>query len=141
MLGLIEKIYDAALEPDLWPETSRVLKETLGFDKVGIAYTDPIKANLEVQSMHGWEENAPRSIKEHYGWINPWMPWHLKNSKEGDVYVMEQTLRPAEYEKTEYYNDFLIPHRVSNAAGICFSRRGINLGVIEFQREKSAPTL
>lgn len=138
-LELIEKIYEAALEPDLWPETCKILTKSLGFDKCGIAYTDPIKGNLVIQHMPGWEENAIRSIGEHYGSINPWVPWHIKNTKEGDVYFKDGMLRPDEYEKTEYYNDFLFPNRFSNGAGMCFSRRGLHMGILEFQRETSAP--
>lgn len=138
-LELIEKIYDTALKPELWPETSRVLAESLGFDKCGLAYTDPFKGNLVMQHMPGWEEKAIRSISEHFGSINPWVPWHIKNTKEGDVYFMEGMLRPEEYKKTEYYNDFLLPNRFSNGAGMCFSRRGLHLGILEFQRETSAP--
>ena len=100
-LELIEKIYDAALEPDLWAETSRGLTESLGFDKCGLAYTDPFKGNLVMQHMPGWEENDIRSISEYYGSINPWVPWHIKNTMEGDVYFMESMLRPEDYEKTE----------------------------------------
>lgn len=124
LLRLIEHIYDAALEPERWPEFLEDLANVIDGHSVNIilsnsSFTEP---NLSVAVR--WDPEAQRLYREHYSVLDPWAIEAVRRGlmRTGVVGLGRTLVDRQELETTEFYNDFGKPFEISG--GIAAIIRG-----------------
>jgi DNA-binding CsgD family transcriptional regulator/PAS domain-containing protein len=108
LLRLIERIYDAALAPERWPEFLEDLATVIDGHVGNIAlsnssFTDP---NLSV--VVRWDPEAQRLYREHYSALDPWAIEAVRRGllRTGVVGLGRTVIDRRQLQATEFYNDF-----------------------------------
>jgi DNA-binding CsgD family transcriptional regulator len=111
VLKVLTSIYDAALDPHLWPQALRELAAATGGDKGAIVMHDfraahgSIAVNLEIDPS--WQ----RRYDDYYCTKNVWASESVKRPP-GLAFTSEELVCSQDLVKTEFYNDFLQPQGV-----------------------------
>src|ERR1700761_6018961 len=73
LLDLLPNIYDAAIEPELWPEVLSRVAGLFGASYGGLAFGDPA-AGIEQIGSVGSDPSFSRSYGAHFGRMDPVVP-------------------------------------------------------------------
>ena len=105
--GLIEAIYDAAIDPEKWQAFVNVIERELDGVAPVFYLADTRTALMETLLVADeWGERFLADYMHHFNALNPWTP-HLTNAPaigqavSGDDVIMHSHLK-----ETEFYNDF-----------------------------------
>lgn len=108
LLGLVGQIYDAAIDPGLWPD---VLDDiTTAFDAAGLGLfvADTKPEQLGVFLSTGFPDPAIREYASYYAEKNVWFHKAYRERTPAGAPVLSQEWFPDdELVVTEFYNDFL----------------------------------
>jgi DNA-binding CsgD family transcriptional regulator len=113
VLSLIERIYDAAVDPERWPAFLGALAAGYPGGQ-GLLYR--VRGSEAYMMAAGWERSWTDAYNAHYGAVNPWLPG-IRARPVGMTTAAEQFLRPSDLKRTEWYHDFLKPQRLETGVG------------------------
>ena len=137
-LELLDHIYDAALDPALWPRF--IESFAAGYPGgQGVMYTvDPGTARVVLAN---WDPAWTRAYNTHFDQVNPWVP-RMSTRPAGVANSAEQMMAPEAFRRTEYFNDFLRPQGFGTGVGATILRTGTRVvGVsVLFRGDVSEPT-
>jgi DNA-binding CsgD family transcriptional regulator/PAS domain-containing protein len=108
LLTLIERIYDAAIAPELWPAFLDALAEVIDGHMVNLAFTDAAVVDTTLIFTSRFDPEAERKYRESYSSLDPWANIGAKRGlfKTGVVALGVSLLSHADYKKTVFYNEF-----------------------------------
>jgi DNA-binding CsgD family transcriptional regulator len=115
LLALVGQIYDAAGDPSLWPVFLEAFSNSVGGASTGIVYHDmtALRATMAVSART--DPQCEQLYLQHYGRCDPlrtaWLERFSRAGPDG-VVTCEQVIDSAQLQKTEYYNDFLVPNHI-----------------------------
>lgn len=115
LLGLIERIYAAALEPGLWPAVLEEVAEAIHGESTTIFVPLP---ETPLVSMARTDPFALDSYVNHYAAINVLSEACDEIFADGEVRYAHRALPDDVLERTEFYNDFFKPHNMHYSMGI-----------------------
>lgn len=132
MLRLIGLIYDAALNPALWPRFLEALGELIGGHAVNLGYVDEKTPALSVTSGARWDPAAMRDYKEHFAQCDPWVAAGVRLGiyVPGAIGVGEQLILKEDLRRTEFYNDYGRKHALVGGMGATILRDGHSLAML-----------
>lgn len=127
-LNLVGLIYEAAGDPGLWSELLTELSTLLKAPTFNFAVQEfpPSRGryNFELGSV-GLDPCYFRSYKAYYGAKNPVLTQGGRLMEEGHVYRNAELCPDEEFVRTEFYNDWITPQRMSHALfGIVLKGKG-----------------
>lgn len=126
VLPLIERIYDAAVDPERWPAFLEALAARYPGGQ-GVLYRVS-ESEADVLTA-GWERCWTEAYNAHYGVVNPWLPG-VRARPVGVTNTAEAFVRPSDLQRTEWYNDFLKPQGLDTGVGATLmSEHGRVVGV------------
>ncbi len=107
-LHLIEQIYDAALEPALWPAFLEALSDALGATATSLVCHGVHSSDGAVMATVRLDPDCGRAYDEHYGAMDPWAGAARTRGVMSPVslHVGDELVSHTELKKTEYYGDF-----------------------------------
>lgn len=102
----IAKIYDAAIEPSLWPQALAMVAQTL--DVLGAAYfvIDKRHRNLKSTSFAGPIDLVKAEYRSYYWAVDPYRPL-VEAAPTGQFVQLSQRLAAPVLHTSEWYNDFV----------------------------------
>jgi DNA-binding CsgD family transcriptional regulator len=100
---LIASIYDASLDPTLWPSSLLRISDTLGGSTTGIGVVNAAGQG-DIVSIRCAPE-ALDSFVTYYAGRNP-MLQHLPTAELGTPFTDRELMTQAEWQRTEFYNDW-----------------------------------
>jgi DNA-binding CsgD family transcriptional regulator len=108
LLRLIERIYDAALAPELWADFLEALAETVDGHVVNLAFTHTSRPETAMSFSVRWDPEAKRLYHERYCVLDPWANAALARGllRTGVVGLGRSIVAPRDYERTEFHNEF-----------------------------------
>src|ERR1700716_798696 len=110
LVALIAAIYEAGADFTLWPDTLARIAAAFGAPSGGMARQGETPAECWGISS-GVEPVAIKSYVEHYHGVNPiWQ--RVPNTPAGTVQADTMVIPRRELERTEFFNDYLIPQRI-----------------------------
>ena len=125
---LIGRIYDCAIEPDLWPQTMQAICEDLRCVLGAILLVDLKHSRHRVMTHCNAEEFARRSIGDHAEEITAIYrsaPDVMRNSLDEPL-VLSRDVPEAIYRSMPYYRDLVMPMGLCDfVAGDCAARAPI----------------
>ncbi len=110
LLTLIGKLYDAALDPGLWP---KVLTDIAAyFDAAVVSQIEEnhkIMAAQEIAASHTLGEESRQKYNNSRIFINPLRVPTLLTKKVGDTFSPSDLLGQAEFQATRFYANYVAP--------------------------------
>lgn len=108
LLRLVGLIYDAALNPDAWPQFLQAFAVAIGGHCVNLGYIPNSGPELAVQSMVRYDPNALQEYIAYFGSLDPWVVAGLEQGvfRSGALGVGEALVPKSRLLRTEFYNDF-----------------------------------
>jgi DNA-binding CsgD family transcriptional regulator len=123
---LVGRIYDAALDPQLWPETLERVAAAVGATAAGLMLTDPIRQRFAAVSV-GVSPAAVEAYNQYYWRIDPMAPV-LGRMPTGLLFTDRSVVPRSELERTELHNDWAQPQGLEDSAFAILLRDGPALG-------------
>jgi DNA-binding CsgD family transcriptional regulator len=120
-------MYEAALEPALWPLVVHRFGDVFG-GSAALVVNDPISGVSSLAEAVNFEPGFLASYVAHYGRASPWVKKFLTLPVGA---LLHRDLAPEiELESTEYYNDWLKPQGLKDALGGVLGKAGNSLSYI-----------
>lgn len=109
VLLLIEKIYDAALDPGEWQSCIELAARTFGNGASGFYIFDMERQVMDTLIAAGIEPDFQDSLMRHFGPLNPYPDGIHNNIALGTAITDAHIARREDVRKTEFYNDWIRP--------------------------------
>lgn len=139
--GLLDLLYGAAVEPDLWPAAMERFADMLGgsgawLSRLSVAdgSGSGIVARIDPDRMASYDQ--------YYGQINPY-----SNEKDPEAFMADWAptiltdtafLAKPDLERTEYYNDFMRPQDIRSFMIIRLEARGLEISSLTVNRPRAS---
>jgi DNA-binding CsgD family transcriptional regulator len=111
LYGTIARIYDAAMDPSLWPNVLNQIAHDVMGNQGAIMVHDFDTARGSITVNVGIDPSWQRGYDEYYCMRNVWVAASLKQ-QPGTAFTSEQLLGTKDLIRTEFYNDFLRPQGI-----------------------------
>lgn len=138
LLSLVEKIYDAALDPRLWPDFLEALRTVGGGSAAVLTIHDFSACADSVSASVGVDSVATRQYDEYYGSRNILMNRNPHLLLPGRVLSDAELCPVDEFLASEYYNDYLRPQNIRYLTGGSILQQDAIAAVITLIRPHSA---
>ena len=109
-LEITGEIYDAALDPALWPEVLRRIGDFVGGPASALFSTDIATQSQRFHFIWGEDPDYARSYNETYVRLNPLIS-SLMMSKVGEVNSVADIMPMSQFHQTRFYREWLRPQR------------------------------
>ncbi len=112
LLGLLGDIYQAALEPERWPDVIARMSQSFEADLACIYTPFPARPEHALYLTHNFTREMEEAYGAYYHRIDEWTGHALRQQRyiQGHVALGEEIVAQAELRRSEFYNDFLKPH-------------------------------
>jgi len=111
LLQLISDIYRTPLEPEIWPRLLEQITDLTEAAMGALAIVDLAQRQL----TYHWDHNAPKPVPPHHI-DNPWSRASFRYPF-GTPLLTEELVSLEELQKSELYNEVLVPHRIGHGIG------------------------
>ncbi len=133
----LDLIYGAAIEPSLWVDVMQQLVSLIGGEGAVLMRTDIVDGKGAATIANG-DNAAVETYFSYYCGINPFQlvpdPLSYVSEWTPKVLLDEHWLPRADFERSEYYNDFLRPQSAEWGLAIRLCLRGFDLATISIGR-------
>jgi hypothetical protein len=135
-LKLVGPIYDAAADPQLWPQVLQKLADVLEGVTAVISLESTARPGQGIVASIRTPEDFQKSYVEHFQQINPWAQRGAHLMQAGTVSTPEMVLSVGETAQSEYYQDFLRPQGLFHAVGLVVEVRDRQASVVSSHRSR-----
>lgn len=134
---LVGRIYDAALDPALWPA---VLAETCRFvDCVSgtLNSYDTVRSSLAINVSHGYDPHYVKLLLEHYIHVNPMVEMALRTDV-GDVLSASRTMDYQKLTGTVFWREWAKPQGFVDAIQATLDKTPTGMAALTVVRHETA---
>ena len=123
ILGLVEDIYAAAVDPALWPTFLDNLSRVLSDSRASFSLIDYDGEAVKQQlfATGNFDKQHLTDYARHYDAINPWIPNVLRFSV-GEVFRSDAMVTTSNLRKLEFHADWLRPQHLDEASAVVLQR-------------------
>jgi DNA-binding CsgD family transcriptional regulator len=114
--NVVSVIYEAALEPLLWPEALKGMAHRMGASSAVALVVDLAAAEVGFAAAAGLDPRALEEYGAHYARVDPWNEY-LGRQPCGRPYLSQGAMADRDFADTEFYNDFLRRYGIFHAMG------------------------
>ncbi|SNT26109.1 DNA-binding transcriptional regulator, CsgD family [Granulicella rosea] len=136
MLGLIDTIYEAVEKPELWGYVMGQFAELIGGESIAMYAGSPGAQVPDLVALQNTSDDVWAVYADYYASINPIYAAGARIYTGDDVWYSEHSMPMAEFERTEFYNDFFRPNKMHYSLGLQVDLPGAPAAVISCQRAK-----
>ena len=104
----IDRLYQAAVEPEQWPVFLGGLGEALRLASIHLVFLHPTDDDRGIVASSGIDERHEDAYRSHFYRLNPWRPFGPE-AEEGRVLLSDSIIPEREQWRTEFYNDWMRP--------------------------------
>ena len=134
-LDLVGRIYDAALDPKLWPDFIADLAVKIRASSGVLTFHNVKERDLSFIESFGRDEDLLQEYRDHFVNINPFLD--IVNKTPYIVFSSHMLIEENQLVKTEYYNGWLLPQNIHYHAGAIIFRDDARVALIDMQRPKN----
>lgn len=125
LLSLINDVYSAAENPELWPAFLEHLSDALNSKMSVLLHQDARNRSASVGSFVRLDPASAQVYEQHYAARNVFFT-HAREPLLSGALLCDSDVDERTLLRSEYYGDFLEPHDVRHAAGlVVMNERGI----------------
>lgn len=136
-VDVVGGIYEAALEPELWPPALKNMAAHLGAASATAIAIDVRAREVGFAALHNIEARHLDDYRRHYVRIDPWNDY-LRGQAPGRPIVSQAAMDDDDFARTAFCNDFLRPQDMFHAMGGFVLRRGPLAFLCGVQRPRAA---
>jgi DNA-binding CsgD family transcriptional regulator/PAS domain-containing protein len=132
--GLIGDIYDAALDPALWP---KVLEDTCGFIEglwCALLVQDSVQMKHTFLIEWGADPHFTRTHNEIYAKLNPMVVPTILYAEVGSVVTVSDLLPLDEFRNSRFYREWLAPQGIVDAMAATLDKSQTSYAVVSVSR-------
>lgn len=134
ILDLVGQIYEAAVEPEIWPSVLARLASETGSENVVLTLRFPRESDTgRFIFARPIDSEFIKSLQEHYWKLDPWRPYNLERST-GEVGLGRALVPLSELVKTEFYNDWMRPQKFLDSLNVTLVPRLLESPLSAFRR-------
>jgi DNA-binding CsgD family transcriptional regulator len=122
-LDLVGEIYDASLDPGLWPEVLDRITEFVGGAASSLVSHDVASRTTQFYYIRGDNPEYTKSYRETYVRINPILPAIL-SMDVGDTWSVQSFMPWKQLLQTRFYREWLEPQGGGDMVGTTIERTG-----------------
>jgi DNA-binding CsgD family transcriptional regulator/PAS domain-containing protein len=135
ILQLIELIYDAAMQPEIWPGFARKLCQVIPSTDSNIYVADVIAGRASM-SFTMTPLEAVKIYFERYHQINPYYQRDMQHVRTGRIARSHEVCSPEEFEQTEFYQGYFRPLNLFHVINVTVLQEGDISGHLSLARSK-----
>jgi DNA-binding CsgD family transcriptional regulator len=138
-LSLVGCLYETALNPECWKTfLVRLVEMTQSYNAAFHHYDRSDGRENQIQSIVNLDPGAVQSFEEYYSSINPWVVEGIRKRliREGSVITGQMAIGDSEFEKTEFYADFVKPAGFYHSLGATIHQDARRTSLLTLQRAK-----
>ena len=132
---LVSQIYDAALDPEKWEGTLKKIADLVKAEQSYMRIIDTRTNDVQHAYCHNKDSEWVNSYKDHYVHLDPWLNTIL-STKNTFIACTHHYLANREYEKMEFYRDFVEPQGTHYGLGGKIHIRENITNYLAFNRQK-----
>ena len=122
LFDLVARAYDASVAPELWPAFLERLADAGRAESALVLAHDLAERKDRVYAAAGIDAVSVSLYETSYAGLNPWTRRAALHAVPGQTGVGETICRPAELERSEFYDGFLRPRGVLHSMAACVGR-------------------
>ena len=112
LIALIDLIYEAALDNDLWPGVLTRLADAMGAAQVAMTSMD-LRANIVATIAPRFDPDLLKSCKDYWAFHDPLLARHIRPA--GEIYTLDNLMPREEFAATPVFNELWRPAEYSLA--------------------------
>lgn len=132
MLATVGAIYDAGLDPALWPAALERMAEMLGTTSATVAFLDA-PSRIAFRSQVLADDRAIADYADHYQFIDP-VAAASRTRPAGQAFSDEMIRPKSEFWRSRLYDEWCKPHDMEHAIQAIAFRNGERSGFLSFAR-------
>jgi DNA-binding CsgD family transcriptional regulator len=116
----VARIYDAASNVELWPAFLQDFADAVQGTTTAILFYDWSVPSARIETAIRVDPDYARRYVEYYNTVNPWIKsWkvHINRAGPDSIRTSEERIEQPALEKTEFYNDYLLPQNTVHQIG------------------------
>lgn len=134
---IIELIQASALDPRRWLEVLDAMSRLLSAEGASLVAQDRHTHRMDGAAV-GNHVLALKEYGDYYGRINPvWPPTFAASA--GKVLIDREIVQTSDFERTEFFNDFCIPHQLHSSLAVKVLNTSLAHAVVSLSRRASKP--
>lgn len=133
-MGFVGRIYDAALEPGNWQSLVDELAEACS-GTAAITTQDPLGVEANIAAANGIDLSFLRSYEIYYVSKRPWAR-QVGSVAVGAVFTPTTLINQHDFERTEYFNDWLKPQGIYHLCSSAVARYGDSATFLTLSRSR-----
>lgn len=125
VLSLVGRIYDAAADVRLWPAFLEDFADAVDGTTTGLIFYDWSASDAKLDVSVRYDPAYARQYVQHYYSVNPWtQAWKKRWNCAGPetIEAGDENVELALLEKTEFYNDYLLPQSDAHQMGCMLTK-------------------
>jgi len=122
--ALVGDIYEAALEPNLWPSILERIADSAGATTTAFSMHDPVTRYGATLGHIRADPSLSKMYDEYYHQLNPHAHYFSRALNIGQLGIGQMVMPDEALERTEYYNGFLKRQDLFHIAGGVIARDG-----------------
>ena len=131
--NLIAQIYDAALDPGLWPQVMKNICAFVPGCGASLYAEDTANKKAALFFDHGQDPKYLQLYFEKYGKLNPISPLAL-SKPVGAVIAQEDLISQQQFRQTVFYKEWVEPQGLIDSAVILLEKSTSGIGVLAVRR-------
>src|SRR3954471_4239933 len=122
VLGLITRIYDAALDPSRW---GAFLDDLAGVYRgtAVISTQGELGSGARIHAASGLDPAFSRSYEQYYSQARPWAA-KVDTATRGQLFTLGWLIDESDYERCEYFNDWRKPQGIYHLFSAALDKDG-----------------
>jgi DNA-binding CsgD family transcriptional regulator len=134
---IIELIQTSALDPRRWPEVLDAMSRLIDAEGASLVAQDRHTHRMDGAAV-GDHATALKEYGDYYGRINPvWPPTFAASA--GEVLIDREIVGTSDFERTEFFNDFCIPHQLHSSLAVKVLNTPLASAVVSLSRRATKP--
>lgn len=117
LLALIELIYSAVDQPELWPAVLARTSAAMGGESLALFAAFPHSNTPDILALHEMPLDVWNVYATYYASVNPIMPRSEATLEAGGVAFTQHVISDTELERTEFYADFFHRNAMHHSCG------------------------
>ena len=134
--SLIGNIYDAALDPALWPEVLEATCRYVEGMTCALMAQDSAQASAQLYFTWGTDPRYDKSYLETYGKLTPLLVPSQLYAKVGDVVSTTDLVPYDEFLASRFYREWAEPQGVVDVVGAVLDKSATSYGLVAVQRHQ-----
>ena len=113
---LLQQLYAAAQQAELWDRFVRLLCHQLNAESALLRFFDSQWSEVLFSATHGFDPGYCSAYQEHFCTVDPILTV-AKTEASGSVRFLEEVVDFKEFQRTEFYNDYMRPQDKRHVIG------------------------